>query len=465
MRMEAVNRMGKTAKTAKTAGNAADCSINNIYRLEGRVPIGKAIPFGLQHILAMFVSNLAPITIIAGASKTPLTPAQLGMLLQNAMFVAGIATMIQLYPIWRIGSKLPVVMGVSFTFVTVLSTISANYGYPAVVGAVLVGGLFEGTLGLMAKYWRKIITPIVAASVVTAIGFSLFTVGARSFGGGYNDDFGSAQNLILGTVTLAACLLWNIFAKGYLKQLSVLAGLVVGYILAITMGKVDLSMIMSGGIISLPHLMPFKPEFYPGAIISACIIFLVSAAETIGDTSALVAGGLNRKITGEEISGSLGCDGYGSVISGLFGCPPVTSFSQNVDLVNMTKVVNRFTIMTGAACMILAGLLPPVGNFFASLPDAVLGGCTIMMFGTILTSGIQMVADCGFSQRNITIAALSLSIGIGFTTASEVGIWDIFPPMIQSVFSANVVAVVFVVSIILSLILPKDMDVKKIDQQ
>ena len=436
--------MGKTAKTAKTAGNAADCSINNIYRLEGRVPIGKAIPFGLQHILAMFVSNLAPITIIAGASKTPLTPAQLGMLLQNAMFVAGIATMIQLYPIWRIGSKLPVVMGVSFTFVTVLSTISANYGYPAVVGAVLVGGLFEGTLGLMAKYWRKIITPIVAASVVTAIGFSLFTVGARSFGGGYNDDFGSAQNLILGTVTLAACLLWNIFAKGYLKQLSVLAGLVVGYILAITMGKVDLSMIMSGGIISLPHLMPFKPEFYPGAIISACIIFLVSAAETIGDTSALVAGGLNRKITGEEISGSLGCDGYGSVISGLFGCPPVTSFSQNVGLVNMTKVVNRFTIMTGAACMILAGLLPPVGNFFASLPDAVLGGCTIMMFGTILTSGIQMVADCGFSQRNITIAALSLSIGIGFTTASEVGIWDIFPPMIQSVFSANVVAVVFV---------------------
>lgn len=462
MRMEAVNRMGKTAKTA---GNAADCSINNIYRLEGRVPIGKAIPFGLQHILAMFVSNLAPITIIAGASKTPLTPAQLGMLLQNAMFVAGIATMIQLYPIWRIGSKLPVVMGVSFTFVTVLSTISANYGYPAVVGAVLVGGLFEGTLGLMAKYWRKIITPIVAASVVTAIGFSLFTVGARSFGGGYNDDFGSAQNLILGTVTLAACLLWNIFAKGYLKQLSVLAGLVVGYILAITMGKVDLSMIMYGGIISLPHLMPFKPEFYPGAIISACIIFLVSAAETIGDTSALVAGGLNRKITGEEISGSLGCDGYGSVISGLFGCPPVTSFSQNVGLVNMTKVVNRFTIMTGAACMILAGLLPPVGNFFASLPDAVLGGCTIMMFGTILTSGIQMVADCGFSQRNITIAALSLSIGIGFTTASEVGIWDIFPPMIQSVFSANVVAVVFVVSIILSLILPKDMDVKKIDQQ
>ena len=442
---------------------STNCSISNIYKLDGRVPIGKAIPFGLQHILAMFVSNLAPITMIAGAAKVPVTGAELGMLLQNAMFAAGIATLIQLYPLWKIGSKLPVVMGVSFTFVTVLSTISANYGYPAVIGAVLIGGLFEGTLGLFAKYWRKIISPIVAASVVTAIGFSLFTVGARSFGGGYATDFGSVSNLLLGLITLATCLLWNMFAKGYLKQLSVLAGLVVGYIVAIFMGKVDLSMIMSGGIVALPHLLPVKPEFHAGAIMSACIIFLVSAAETIGDTSALVAGGLGREITGEEISGSLACDGYGSFISGLFGCPPVTSFSQNVGLVAMTKVVNRFTIMTGAAAMILAGLFPPIGNFFASLPQSVLGGCTIMMFGTILTSGMQMIANCGFTQRNITIVAMALSIGIGFTTTSESGIWAGFSPVIQSVFSANVVAVVFVVAIIMNLILPKDMEVQKLD--
>ena len=442
----------------------ANCSISNIYKLDGRVPIGKAIPFGLQHILAMFVSNLAPITMIAGAAKVPVTGAELGMLLQNAMFAAGIATMIQLYPLWKIGSRLPVVMGVSFTFVTVLSTISANYGYPAVIGAVLIGGLFEGTLGLFAKYWRKIISPIVAASVVTAIGFSLFTVGARSFGGGYATDFGSVSNLLLGLITLATCLLWNMFAKGYLKQLSVLAGLIVGYIVAIFMGKVDLSMIMSGGIVALPHLLPIKPEFHAGAIMSACIIFLVSAAETIGDTSALVAGGLGREITGEEISGSLACDGYGSFISGLFGCPPVTSFSQNVGLVAMTKVVNRFTIMTGAAAMILAGLFPPIGNFFASLPQSVLGGCTIMMFGTILTSGMQMIANCGFTQRNITIVAMALSIGIGFTTTSESGIWAEFSPVVQSVFSANVVAVVFVVAIIMNLILPKNMEVEKLDK-
>lgn len=437
--------------------NNKECSVNNIYQLDGRVPIAKAVPFGLQHILAMFVANLTPIAIIASAAG--LAQGEIASLLQNAMFVAGIATLIQLYPIWKVGSGLPIVMGVSFTFVTVLSTIAVNYGYPSVIGAVLIGGIFEGTLGLVAKYWRKIISPIVAASVVTAIGFSLFTVGARSFGGGYAEDFGSAENLILGTITLVVCLTWNCMAKGYLKQLSVLAGLIVGYVVAIVMGKVDLTVIFADGLISLPKLLPYAPEFHFGAIFSVCIIYLVSAAETIGDTSAMVSTGLNREIRDQEISGSLACDGYASSISALFGCPPVTSFSQNVGLVAMTRVVNRFTIMTGAVCMIIAGLLPPVGNFFASLPESVLGGCTIMMFGTILTSGMQMVAKAGFNQRNITIAALSLSIGIGFTAASEIGLWHIFPATIQTVFSSNVVAVVFVTSIILNLVLPKNMDI------
>ncbi|WP_296627839.1 nucleobase:cation symporter-2 family protein [uncultured Negativibacillus sp.] len=432
-------------------------STSNIYQLDGRVPLLKAIPFGLQHILAMFVSNLTPITIIGAASG--LDSAQIAILLQNAMFVAGIATLIQLYPIWRIGSRLPIVMGVSFTFVTILSYVGATYGYPTMLGSVLIGGLIEGTLGLLAKYWKRIITPVVAASVVTAIGYSLFTVGTRSFGGGYTENFGSAQNLLLGTITLATCLVFNILAKGYLKQLSVLAGLIVGYIVALFTGMVDLSTIFSGGFISLPHLIPYVPEFNVGAIISVTIIFMVSAAETIGDTTAMVSGGLGREIETREISGSLACDGYASSLSALFGCPPVTSFSQNVGLINMTKVVNRFTIMTGAVCMILAGLLPPVGNFFASLPDSVLGGCTLMMFGTIMVSGIQMISKAGFSQRNVTIVALSLAVGIGFTSASEMDIWRIFPQVIQDVFSANCVAVVFVVSIVLSLILPQNMEV------
>ena len=438
----------------------SECSISNIYRLDGRVPLLKAVPFGLQHILAMFVSNLTPITIIAAAGG--LSQAEVAVLLQNAMLVAGIATLIQLFPVWRIGSRLPIVMGVSFTFVTVLSTVAASYGYPAVIGAVICGGVFEGVIGLFARYWRKIIAPVVASSVVIAIGYSLFTVGARSFGGGYAEDFGSASNLLLGAVTLAVCLGWNILARGYLKQLSVLAGLVVGYILAVFMGKVDLSVIFSEGIVSLPALLPFAPEFHMGAIFSVAIIFMVSAAETIGDTTAMVSGGLGREITSKEISGSLACDGFASTVSALFGCPPVTSFSQNVGLVNMTKVVNRFTIATGAGCMLLAGFLPPVGNLFASLPESVLGGCTIMMFGTIMVSGIQMLSRAGFTQRNMTIAALSLSVGIGFTAASEIDLWRIFPEVVQSVFSANVVAVVFVVSILLNLILPEDMELERI---
>ena len=440
----------------------SECSISNIYRLDGRVPHLKAVPFGLQHILAMFVSNLTPITIIAAAGG--LSQAEVAVLLQNAMLVAGIATLIQLFPVWRIGSRLPIVMGVSFTFVTVLSTVAASYGYPAVIGAVICGGVFEGVIGLFARYWRKIIAPVVASSVVIAIGYSLFTVGARSFGGGYAEDFGSASNLLLGAVTLTVCLGWNILARGYLKQLSVLAGLVVGYILAVFMGKVDLSVIFSEGIVSLPALLPFAPEFHMGAIFSVAIIFMVSAAETIGDTTAMVSGGLGREITSKEISGSLACDGFASVVSALFGCPPVTSFSQNVGLVNMTKVVNRFTIATGAGCMLLAGFLPPVGNFFASLPESVLGGCTIMMFGTIMVSGIQMLSRAGFTQRNMTIAALSLSVGIGFTAASEIDLWRIFPEVVQSVFSANVVAVVFVVSILLNLILPEDMELERIQR-
>ncbi len=449
--------------TKKTRVKNPNVSVDNVYRLDGRVPLGKAIPFGLQHVLAMFVSNLAPITIIAAAANLP--TAEIAMLIQNAMLIAGIATLVQLYPVWRIGSRLPIVMGVSFTFVSVLSTIAVTKGYPTVIGAVLIGGIFEGTVGLFAKYWRKIISPIVAASVVSSIGLSLFAVGARSFGGGYAEDFGDWRNLTLGFVTLVVCLLWNCFMKGYLKQLSVLAGLIVGYILAIFLGKVDLSLIFSGGFFSLPKILPYLPKFDTGAILSVCIIYLVSAAETIGDTTAMTQTGLGRDITDREISGSLACDGYSSAVSSLFGTPPVTSFSQNVGLIGMTKVVNRFTIMTGALCMILAGLLPPIGNFFASLPESVLGGCTIMMFGTILTSGIEMIAKAGFNQRNITIAALSLSIGIGFTTASEIGLWHIFPEVVQSVFATNVVAVVFVVSIILNLVLPKNMNIQHPDNK
>ena len=437
--------------------NFRDASISNLYQLNGLVPVHKAIPFGLQHILAMFVANIAPILIVGGACG--LASSETAMLIQSAMLIAGIGTLIQLFPIFhKVGSGLPIVMGISFTFVSVLCFIGAQYGYGAIMGAVLIGGLVEGILGL------RIIAPIVSASVVTAIGFSLLTVGANSFGGGSgSEDFGSATNWILGSVTLLCCILFHIFAKSYFKQLSVLFGLIVGYILAICMGKVDFSALRETSIIAVPHLMPFRMEFHADAIISVVLIFLVSATETIGDTSALAASGLGRDVTREETSGSIACDGFVSSLSSVFGCLPITSFSQNVGLVAMTKVVNRFTIATGAVIMILAGIFPIFGALLATLPDAVLGGCTIMMFGTIVVSGLQMMSKCGFSQRNMIIAALSLSIGLGFTQCAD--LFNIFPDMVKNVFAQNCVAVVFLVSILLNLVLPKNMEAEKVTEK
>lgn len=430
-------------------------SMKNIYSLDGKVPFGKAVPFGLQHVLAMFVANIAPIIIVGQACG--LDPKQSASLIQVAMMIAGIGTLIQLFPLWRIGSRLPIVMGISFTFVSVFCVVGAKYGYGAIVGAVIVGGIIEGILGLLVKYWIKLIAPIVSACVVTAIGFSLLSVGANSFGGGNgSENFGSIENWILGGATLLACIMFNIFAKSYFKQLSVLFGLVVGYLLAIAMGAVDFSALEDISIVALPRILPFKPEFNLSAIVSVTLIFLVSATETIGDTSALAAVGLGREATTREVSGSLACDGFVSAFSGIFGCMPITSFSQNVGLVAMTKVVNRFAIATGACIMILAGIFPAVGAVLATLPEAVLGGCTLMMFGTIVTSGLQMISKCGYSQRNITIAALTLSIGLGFTQVPQ--IFAIFPSAIRTVFAENCVAVVFLVAIFLNLILPKNME-------
>lgn len=433
-----------------------------IYQLDGKVPLGKAVPFGLQHILAMFVGNIAPIIIVAGACKLDKT--QTAMLIQSAMVVAGLGTLVQLYPIWRIGSGLPIVMGISFTFVSIACFIGATYGYGALVGAVLVGGLIEGVLGLCAKYWLRIITPIIAACVVTAIGFSLLGVGAASFGGGFGaPSFGSATNWILGTITLLTCIIFNVLAKGFYKQLSVLVALIVGYIAAAIMGVVDFSSLKDVPLVALPSIMPFAPEFNPSAIIAMTLIFLVSATETVGDTSAVAASGLNRDVTQKETSGSIAVDGFVSALSSVFGCLPITSFSQNVGLVAMTHVVNRFAIATGAMIMIAAGIFPIFGALLATLPEAVLGGCTIMMFGSIVISGFQMMSKCGYTQRNMTISALSLAIGLGFTSMPK--IFDIFPQLVKNVFAENCVAVVFVIAVLLNLILPENMEVFEPEQE
>ena len=432
-----------------------DANAENIFQLDGKVPLGKAIPIGLQHILAMFVANITPMMILA--SVCGLDQTITAKLIQNAMIVAGLGTLIQLCPVWKLGSKLPVVMGISFTFLNSAIFVGTTYGYATIIGCVLIGGIIEGILGLFAKYWIKLISPIVAATVVTAIGFSLLTVGANSFAGGQGaENYGVWQNWVIGSVTLLCCICFQIFTKGYLKVISVLFGLVVGYILSICLGVVDFSALQNTKIVSVPAILPFKPEFNIGAILSFVVIYLVSATETIGDTTALASSALDRDVTDKELAGSIACDGFVSSVGGLFGCTPITSFSQNVGLVAMTKVVNRFTIGTGAIILIVAGIFPVFGALLTTVPQAVLGGCTIMMFGTIVVAGFQMLGKCGYTQRNTTIAALSLSVGLGFTQCSDM--FKIFPQIVQSVFAQNCVSVVFVLSVILNLVLPKDKD-------
>ncbi|MDO4492394.1 MAG: nucleobase:cation symporter-2 family protein [Clostridia bacterium] len=450
------------------------CCVENIYKLNGKVPIGKAIPFGLQHVLAMFVSNVTPVMIIAGLAQyngVAFSGVDTALLVQAAMLVAGLGTLIQLFPVWRIGAKLPVVMGLSFTFLAAMINLAVQ-DYGLMIGAVIVGGCIEGLLGLTAKYWRRFITPVVSACVVTAIGFSLLSVGITSYGGGDASaaDFGSWQNLTVATITLLSCLIFNNRVKGFWRQLYVLFGLGVGYLVAVIFtvtnlapGMVNFAQMKSTvaelGFIALPRIFHFTPKFEIGAIISVTLVFLVSAAETIGDTTAVCTGGLGRDITEKEVSGSLACDGFMSAVSGgVFGCPPITSFSQNVGLVAMTKVVNRYTIMFGALTLVLAGLFPPIGAFFSTLPACVLGGCTVMMFGTIIISGVNMLSSCGMDERNTIIAATSFCVGIGVTTNPT--IFQHMPKIVGDIFAGNSVAGVFVVAMIMSLLLKKKPEAK-----
>lgn len=451
-------------------------SEENIYRLNGRVPLKKAIPFGLQHVLAMFVSNLAPVLIVCSAAIVRstgghLSSAEITQLLQCAMFAAGIGTCLQLYPIWKIGSGLPIVMGVSFTFLGSLLMICTNpeLGYEGMVGAVILGGIFEGLVGLSARYWKRFLTPIVSACVVVAIGLSLLSVGMDSWGGGTGvEDFGAWYHLFIGLFTLVVYLVSRYLLKGVYKNLNILVGLVCGYILSaiFTVAGIAPLVNFSGitktieevGFVSIPKLIFFtshKPVFDLGAFLTIAIVFLVSAAETTGATTAVCTGALDRDIEMKELQGSLAVDGFSSAISGCFGCLPLTSFSQNVGLVTMTRVINRFTILMGALILILASLFPPLGAFFNSLPQAVLGGCTVMMFGSIMYEGIKMMKQCKFNDRTMIIVSLSFCIGVGLTQTSG-NFFDAFPSVVGEIFNGNAVAGVFVVSLLLSLVLPKE---------
>ena len=453
-----------------------------------------AFPFGLQHVLAMFVGNLSPLLIIMAMCGITVDGG-LGTLrvslLQNAMLVAGINTMIQVRKLGPIGSGLPIVMGTSSGFIGVNKGIAASmmagvaagtittdinagiFAYGAIIGAQMCGGIFEMVLGFCIKPLRKFFPAVVTGTVVTAIGLSLFSVGIGFFGGGNaNADYGALWNLFLGLVTLLAILFFKHGTKGFTSVSAILMGIIVGYIVSfimglflpetVTIGETTVtaayitkwSQVKEAAWFALPKIMPVKPQFKIDAIIPLMIMFIVTAVETVGDTAGVTEGGLYREPTDKELSGSVVCDGFGSFVSACFGSLPNTSFSQNVGLVNMTKMVNRFAVSVGAGILICAGLFPKIGAIISIMPQPVLGGAAVMMFANIVISGINLLTKEPLDGRNATIVAIAL--GLGYGMGSTTAVQAFMPTWMTYIFGGSGIVPAALLAIVLNIVLPKD---------
>ena len=452
------------------------------YDFYAKLPLKKAIPLGLQHVLAMFVGNLTPILIITGACGMGVGSefAHLQVdLLQNAMLIAGIVTLIQLFSIGPVGGKVPIIMGTSSGFIGVFNSVVQVMGggvlaYGAIMGASIIGGLFEAVLGFMLKPLRRFFPAVVTGTVVLSIGLSLIAVGVNSFGGGNAaNDFGSLENLILGAVVLLVIIAFKHGTKGMTSASSILIGIIVGYIVVAIMGLVlpttavnaegveytkawvlNWDKVAQASWFSIPKLTPVKLVFDARAIIPVLIMFIVTAVETVGDISGVMEGGMGREATDEELSGGVICDGVGSSIAALFGVLPNTSFSQNVGLVTMTKIVNRFALAMGAVFLILCGLFPKLAALISIMPQSVLGGAAVMMFSSIVVSGIQLITKEPLTARGITI--VSVALGLGYGIGSNTGVLSHLPQTIQLIFGGSGIVPAALVAILLNIVLPKD---------
>ncbi len=451
------------------------------FQLDGKMPLSQAIPLGMQHVLAMFVGNLTPLLIITGAcgiASGEFASLQLS-LLQNAMLMAGVITLVQLFAVGPIGGKVPIIMGTSSGFIGVFNSVTATMGggvvaYGAIMGASIIGGLFETVLGFFLKPLRRFFPAVVTGTVVLSIGLSLISVGINSFGGGNNAaDFGTAENLCLALFVLVMILVFKHGTKGFLSSSSILLGIVCGYIAAIVMGFVlpttgitaegaeytkawvlNWQKVADAAWFEIPKLMPVKPVFDMRAIIPVLIMFIVTAVETVGDISGVMEGGLGREATDRELAGGVTCDGLGSSFAALFGVLPNTSFSQNVGLVAMTKVVNRFALATGAVFLILCGLCPKLGALVSIMPQSVLGGAAVMMFSSIVISGIQLITKEPLTSRNLSIVAVAL--GVGYGMGANTGILAHTPQTVQLIFGGSGIVPAAMVAILLNILLPKD---------
>lgn len=451
------------------------------YDFYGKLPLKKAIPLGLQHVLAMFVGNLTPLLIITGACGmgvgSEFADLQVS-LLQNAMLVAGIVTLVQLYSIGPIGGKVPIIMGTSSGFIGVFNSVAQVMGggvlaYGAIMCASIIGGLFESVLGFMLKPLRKFFPAVVTGTVVLSIGLSLIAVGVNSFGGGNAaNDFGSVENLCLGAIVLIIIVALKHGTKGMTSASSILIGIIAGYIVAAIMAiflpatgvtaegveytkawVLNWDKVAQAKWFAMPKLLPVKPVFDLRAVIPVLIMFVVTAVETVGDISGVMEGGMDREATDTELSGGVICDGIGSSFAALLGVLPNTSFSQNVGLVTMTKIVNRFALAVGAVFLILCGLFPKLAALISIMPQSVLGGAAVMMFSSIVVSGIQLITKDHLDTRSVTI--VSVALGLGYGIGSNSGVLSHLPDTIQLIFGGSGIVPAALVAIIFNIALPK----------
>ncbi len=453
------------------------------YEFEGRLPLKQAIPMGLQHVLAMFVGNLTPILIISGACGIAGGTELQVALLQNAMLVAGIVTLVQLFGIGPCGGKVPIIMGTSSGFIGVFNSVAGVMGggilsYGAIMGASLIGGLFEAVLGFMLKPLRKFFPSVVTGTVVLSIGLSLIGVGVGSFGGGTSaKDYGSLENLLLGLLVLVVIIVLKHCTKGITSSAAILFGIIAGYIASALMGVfLDPTGVTAEGVeytkawvtnwskvadaawFEIPKLMPVKLVFDWRAIIPVGIMFIVTAVETVGDISGVMEGGMGREATDKELSGGIVCDGLGSSFATLFGVLPNTSFSQNVGLVTMTKVVNRFALAIGGIFLIACGLFPKVGAIVSIMPQSVLGGAAVMMFSSIVVSGIQLITKYPLTTRNISI--VSVALGLGYGIGANMKVLSGLPESVQLIFGGSGIVPAALVAILMNVLLPQEKENK-----
>ena len=457
----------------KNTTASADAKQRNqlIYQLEGRPRFGTAFPLGMQHVLCMFTSNLAPMLIIAGACG--LDSKQTVNLVQCAMLIAGLTTLVQLYPIRlgkniRIGGGIPLVMATSFAFVPTATGLAAATlaagGTPSVamgtiIGCCIIGSLVEVLMGLFYKYISRLFPPLVVGAGLTAIGVSLLQVGVNYLAGGAGSaDYGSAQNMGLGFAVFAIVVVLQRFGKGLLKNSAILIALIVGYIGAGAMGMLDFSAVKEASWVSVPMPLQFDIRFSLSASISFIILFIYSGLQIIGNGNGITIACFDRSATEQETSGGILADAAGSLVGALFNCMPNTAFGQNAGIIAMTKIVNKWSIALGAFALVITSFLPKLGGVFSGIPSCVLGGVLMSVFGTILINGIKMIAKAGFSERNILILAITFSLGLGLA-GNEAAIANL-PGALKFIFSDSVAATC-IVAIIANLIFPEKKKAEK----